>query len=160
ALLDGQMVGVIPFTVRDFEIAPGVAIRGAFANSVAVAEGYRDRGIGTRMMAEARSFLPRWAEAMFVYTGDEREGLPYRVYIRTGPPDLSSRRRLRWATPAGVSQPPGAEVLPVEATEALEADLLDVYTACYAQCAGTPPRRPGYWRQALASHIFVEIPHD
>jgi len=66
ALLDGRMVGVIPFTIRDFEIAPGVAIRGAFANSVAVAEGYRDRGIGTRMMAEARSFLPRRAEAMFV----------------------------------------------------------------------------------------------
>src|SRR5437868_5826355 len=80
ALLDGQMVGVIPFTVRDFEIAPGVAIRGAFANSVAVAEEYRDRGIGTRMMAEARSFLPRWAEAMFVYTGDEGAGLAYRFY--------------------------------------------------------------------------------
>ena len=160
ALLDGRMVGVIPFAIRDFEIAPGVAIRGAFANSVAVAEGYRDRGIGTRMMAEARSFLPRWVEAMFVYTGDEREGLPYRFYVKTGHHDLAYPRRLRWATPAGVRQPEGAEVLPVEATEALEANLLAVYGACYAQCAGTPPRRPGYWRQALASHIFVEIPHQ
>jgi hypothetical protein len=52
------------------------------------------------------------------------------------------------------------EILPVGAAAGMEAELLDVYTACYAGCGGTWQRKPGYWRQALASHVFVELPYE
>src|SRR5215213_2290718 len=71
ALLDGRLVGVVPFTIRTFALAPSVAIRAAFANSVAVAEDLRGMGIGTRMMDSARLFLAARAEAMCVYTSHE-----------------------------------------------------------------------------------------
>lgn len=161
AFLDGRLVGVIPFVVRDVEIAPGITIRGAFANSVAVAEEYRDRGIGTRMMQAARAFLPRWAAAMLVYTGHERGGPQYRFYAKTGHHDLAYPRRLQAPSPPGTSSlPADAMGLPIETVRDLDAELLDVYAQCYAHCAGTPRRVPGYWPRALASHIFVEIPYD
>lgn len=161
ALLGGRLVGVIPFNVRDFEIAPGVVIRAAFANSVSVDEGLRDRGIGSRMMAAARRFLPAWAEAMLVYTGGERAALPYRFYIiKTGHHDLSYPRCARRPVGSGPAAPPDMRVQDSELALALDAELLDIYRQCYAGCAGTPPRQPGYRQGALASQIFVEIHYE
>jgi GNAT superfamily N-acetyltransferase len=73
---------VIPFEIRDFLIAPGISIAAAFANSVAVDEGHRSHGIGGEMMKAAYEFLPRLAQAVFVYTDNERGGLQYRFYNR------------------------------------------------------------------------------
>ena len=94
ALLDGRLVGVIPFTIRSFTLAPDAMIRAAFANSVAVAEDLRGMGIGTRMMDSARLFLAARAEAMCVYTGHEATGPQYRFYHRSGHHDLLYPRRM------------------------------------------------------------------
>ncbi len=157
AYVDGRLVGVIPFTVRDFIIAPGVSMRAAFANSVAVAEDLRDRGIGSRMMVAARDFLPRGAEAMCVYTGNEATGPQYNFYRRTGHVDLLYPRLSQ--RPASPDAGP-CDILTLETVDDLEEQLLAVYSACYADCAGSPPRERGYWHRALASHIFVEMPYD
>src|SRR5215212_8681610 len=84
ALLDGRLVGVVPFTIRTFALAPSVVIRVAFANSVAVADDLRGMGIGTRMMDSAKLFLAARAEALCVYTSHEATGPQYRFYHRSG----------------------------------------------------------------------------
>src|SRR5919109_2948665 len=101
AYLGPTLVGVIPFTVREFVIAPEVSIRVAMANAVGVADGHRGRGIGSRMMEAARQFLPGRADAAFVYTGTEAGGPQYRFYRRTGHHDLLYPRRWRRAGGGG-----------------------------------------------------------
>ncbi len=160
ARLEGRLVGVVPFTIRSFEVAPDVALRAAFANSVAVDESLRDRGIGTRMMAAAREFLADRAEAMCVYTGREAGGPQYRFYHRTGHHDLLYPRRLAREVAPGATMPAGAEVVPADRISGHESELLEVYSRCYSGCGGSPRREPGYWRRALDSHIFVEIPYE
>ncbi|HEU5432989.1 MAG TPA: GNAT family N-acetyltransferase, partial [Thermomicrobiales bacterium] len=160
ARLDDRLVGVIPFIIRPFVLAPGVVIRAAFANSVAVAADLRDQGIGSRMMAAARQFLPAHADAMCVYTGREAEGPQYRFYRRTGHHDLLYPHRMTKPTPAPAVLPGGAAVAATDEIESVEAALLDVFAQCFAGRGGFPQREPGYWRQALASHIFVEVPYD
>jgi GNAT superfamily N-acetyltransferase len=161
ALLDGRLVGVIPFTIRTFSLAPSVAIRAAFANSVAVAEDLRGMGIGTRMMDAARRFLPAHAEAMCVYTGDEAAGPQYRFYHRSGHHDLLYPRRMTKPAPDREEVPPtGTAFVSIDKVSTVEADLLDVYSACYLGWGGFPVREIGYWRRALASHIFVEIRYE
>jgi ribosomal protein S18 acetylase RimI-like enzyme len=160
ALLEGELIGVVPFAIRGFEIAPGVPIRAAFANSVAVAEGFRDLGVGTRMMEEARGYLPSLAEAMMVYTEGERAGLQYRFYRKTGHYDLLYPRRFRREPPGAHDTLSHATVLPIESITEIEADLLRVYRSCYANHAGTPRRTRGYWDSALASQIFIELPYE
>ncbi|HEU0114575.1 MAG TPA: GNAT family N-acetyltransferase, partial [Thermomicrobiales bacterium] len=111
AYRDDRLVGVIPFIVRPFALAPGVVIRAAFANSVAVAEDLRDQGIGSRMMAAAQRFLPTHADAMCVYTGNEAAGPQYRFYRRTGHHDLLYPHRMTKPAPANAALPAGAALL-------------------------------------------------
>ena len=147
---------MIPFVVRDFEIAPGSAIRAAMANAVGVAEGHRGAGIGSRMMEAAREFLPRWADATFVYTATEAGGPQYRFYRRCGYRDLLYPRRMR--RPAGRREPAtdrGAALQTLEAALDEEEELLRVHRACFAGYGGGPPRVPGYWARAFASQIFA-----
>jgi GNAT superfamily N-acetyltransferase len=161
ARLDGRLVGVVPFAIRSFTLAAGVEIRAAFANSVAVADDLRGLGIGTRMMDAARQFLPARAEAMCVYTGNEAAGPQYRFYRRSGYHDLLYPRRM---TMPVVDQarvaPAGVALVSIDEISTAEADLLEVYLACYACWGGSPVRELGYWRRALASQIFVEIPYE
>ena len=51
-------------------------------------------------------------------------------------------------------------MVPIDEVSTIEGDLLDVYSACYSGWGGFPVREVGYWRRALASHIFVEIPYE
>jgi GNAT superfamily N-acetyltransferase len=161
ARLDGRLVGVIPFAVRSFALAPGVEIRAAFANSVAVAEDLRGMGIGSRMMDAARQFLPARADAMCVYTGHEAAGPQYRFYHRSGHHDLLYPRLM---TMPVLDQrkvpPPGVELVSIDEVSTVEADLLELFSACYEGWGGFPVRELGYWRRALASQIFVEIPYE
>jgi GNAT superfamily N-acetyltransferase len=161
AYLGSRLIGVIPFEIRDFLIAPGISIAAAFANSVAVDEGYRSRGIGGEMMKAAYEFLPRLAQAVFVYTDNERDGLQYRFYNRCGYHDLLYPRRMRRnERTARESSLTAGEVVSIETALGMQDDLLAVYRACYADCAGSPLRWDGYWAKALASQIFVVVPHE
>jgi GNAT superfamily N-acetyltransferase len=156
AHLDGTLVGVIPFLVRPYVIAPGLVLDVALANSVAVEDGHRGAGIGSRMMAAAREFLAAHADATFVYTGTEAGGPQYNFYRRTGYVDLIYPRR--WRRPVAG----GSAALGTPLADALEreAALARVYAACFGAVGGGPPREPGYWARAFASHIFVELPHE
>jgi GNAT superfamily N-acetyltransferase len=161
ALLDGCLVGVIPFTIRPFALGPDVVIRAAFANSVAVAEDLRGMGIGTRMMDTASQFLAAHAEAMCVYTGHEAAGPQYRFYRRSGHHDLLYPRRMTKPVPDRRKVPlPGIAVVSIDELAIVEAELLEVYSACYSGSGGFPMRELGYWQRALASQIFVEIPYE
>jgi len=161
ARLDGRLVGVIPFAIRSFALAPGVEIRAAFANSVAVAEDLRGLRIGTKMMDAARQFLPARAEAMCVYTGNEAAGPQYRFYRRSGHHDLLYPRRMTLPVlDQGKVPPTGVELLSIDAVSTVEADLLELFSACYEEWGGFPARELGYWRRALASQIFIEIPYE
>jgi GNAT superfamily N-acetyltransferase len=161
ARLHDRLVGVIPFIVRSFKLAPGVVIRAAFANSVAVAEDLRGAGIGTRMMDAARLFLPARADAMCVYTANEAAGPQYRFYRRTGHHDLLYPRRMTMPAPSPQEVlPTEAALVSIDEVSTLEADLLDVYAECYSGWGGSPVREFGYWQLALDSQIFVEIPYE
>jgi GNAT superfamily N-acetyltransferase len=161
AYLADRLVGVIPFEIREFEIAPDLRINAAFANSVAVADGFRGRGIGSQMMEAAFRFLPGWARATFVYTDHEREGPQYRFYRRCGYQDLLYPRRMhRTTVHSGERRAGSSEILPIEVAVSRESEILSVYRECYSRHAGTPARQPGYWAKALDSQIFQELPHE
>ena len=158
AYLGSTLVGVIPFTIRAFEIAPEVAIRVAMANAVGVADGHRGAGIGSRMMEAARQFLPGRADAAFVYTGTEAGGPQYRFYRRTGHHDLLYPRR--WRRAVGRVEPAGSELRSLDEALAMQGELLRVYRTCFAGYGGTPRRVPGYWTTAFGSAIFAVHRHD
>jgi GNAT superfamily N-acetyltransferase len=161
AYLGSELVGVIPFTIREFVIAPGVAIRVAMANSVGVADGHRGMGIGSRMLAAARGFLPRLADATFVYTATEAGGPQYRFYRRAGYHDLLYPRRMR--RPTGAQEPAAdrdGALHPVQAALGLQNELLRVHRACFGAYGGTPPRGPGYWATAFEAQIFQAERYD
>jgi GNAT superfamily N-acetyltransferase len=154
ALVAGRVVGQIPFHIREFLVRPGVTVRVAQEHSVIVAEEMRSRGIGSCLMAEAGRFLAGRCEVMTVYRGGEQTS-GYRFYQRTGHHDLTHYRT--WLpgekTPAEDTRIASADV---SALEAREDEVLHVFRSAYGNCAGFPPRRPGYWNEALQSIIYRE----
>jgi GNAT superfamily N-acetyltransferase len=158
AYLGSRLVGVIPFVVRELVIAPDVSIRVAVANAVGVADGHRGDGIGGRMMAAAREFLPAHADAALVYTATEAGGPQYRFYRRTGHHDLLYPRL--WRRTVGQREPAAGAVRSLEEALGMQDELLRVYRACFGRYGGHVRREPGYWTAAFESMIFVARPHD
>ncbi|MGH2944848.1 MAG: GNAT family N-acetyltransferase [Solirubrobacteraceae bacterium] len=161
AYLGHTPVGVIPFAIREFSIAPEVSIQVAMANSVGVADGHRGAGIGSRMMEAAREFLRRWADATFVYTATEAGGPQYRFYRRCGYHDLLYPRRMRRTV--GRQRPSidqGCDVRSLDAALDMQDELLRVHRACFGGYGGAPPRAPGYWATAFESQIFMALPYE
>lgn len=152
-----RLVGVIPFNVRDYVLADGVTARLAIANSVGVAEDLQGSGIGTRMMAVSKTFLPAHAEATIVYTGPEVGSPQYRFYRRTAYHDLFYPRKWRRQAP-GTAERERSTHLELTDLSGIEPELGRLSAACFRGTAGYPPRAPGYWQAALQSHIFVELP--
>jgi ribosomal protein S18 acetylase RimI-like enzyme len=153
-----QILGAIPFDLRDFLIRPGLSIRAAFAHMVCVDEEYRDRGLGSGMLRLAREHLPQHCAAMFVYTGSEGIA-PYTFYEKNGFVDLQYSRF--YTLPSlSADLPPQIQIQPFDPAAVGEEALNDVYTKAYASCAGFPVHAPGYWQRALTSIIYVEIPTE
>ena len=169
ALMDGRVVGQIPFHIREFLVRPGVTVRAAQEHSVIVAEEMRSRGVGSALMIEAERFLAGRCEVMMVYRGGERTP-GYRFYQRTGHHDLAYHRL--WTqggeTPAASRvEDPERSQRAVECTDVgtmldRESEVLDIFQSAYLPYggAGAPPRRKGYWKEALGSVIFCEAPGD
>lgn len=162
ALIAGEVVGVIPFAVRPFQLRPGLEARGAFANSVAVAEDLRGAGIGGAMMHAAAEFLPGQADSMFVYTADELAGRPYRFYRRTGHADLAYPAIHRLVSCGRATTAGAASYESVDPTRvgALEPGLLTAFQERWSSHGGYRTHGPGYYSRALSSHIFSELPVD
>ncbi len=147
-----EVVGVVPFHLRDFRIGPQAVIRAGFEHAVMVEESLRDQGIGSRMMTAAKQFLPDLCDVMMVYRGAERSD-GYRFYARTGHHDLTYLR------PTVLEQPQPAETAGVRRGDAdlllqREAEFLAVYHSAYRAWSGYPVREPGYWSWAFSSAIY------
>lgn len=156
---EGRVVGVIPFMVRPFQLRTGLQVRAAFANSVAVADGLRGRGVGGAMMDAAATFLRERAETMLVYTSDESSGRPYRFYRANGHADLAFPVRYQLSGGAGNAGGKSTvqQVAPDELAD-FEPELLGVFRRTWGTHGGFVTRTSGYYSRALSSHIFVELP--
>ncbi len=59
-----ELVGVIPLSLREFQLAPGLTASTAWENAVGAREDLRGQGVGTRMIHAAREFWPTAATAL------------------------------------------------------------------------------------------------
>jgi len=157
AYLDGEPVGAIPLSLREFQVAPGAIIRTAFENAVGTREDMRSRGIGTAVIKQATEFLAGRCDELMVYRGAERsEG--YRFYLKSGHRDLVYLRQMALARP----QPREADVAVQGIPElcASQAELLACFEATYGRLGGFPRRHEGYWEHQLRSLIYDVLPQE
>jgi GNAT superfamily N-acetyltransferase len=153
-----RIIGAIPFDLRDFLLRPGLSIRAAFAHMVCVDEDYRGRGIGSEIMQLTKEYLPEHSQAMFVYTGNEGVK-PYTFYEKNGFVDLQYSRFYTLTDHTAIA-PKQIRVQPFDPAYVGEGVLNAIYQKAYAPYAGFPTHAPGYWRRALDSIIYVEIPTE
>ncbi len=152
-----QIVGAIPFQMRPLLVEPDVVVRVAIAHAVNVVPGRRGAGIGSGMMACVRAFLAQRCDAIVVYTGDEGDA-PYTFYTRTGYYDMNYAYRGTSAQPSAVVD---ADVTthPAETIHKLEPALLEIFASTYGRFGGYWPRTAGFYRAALDSIIYKQIPY-
>jgi len=158
ALMDGEVVGAVPFHFRDFRVRPDAVVRVAFEYSVCVREDLRSKGVGSRLMATAKEFLRGRCHAMMVYRGDEQSP-GYRFYARNGHHDLIYLRP--WTYEGSSIAPPhmvGRQSY--EEFLAREADALAVFASAYDTYGGYPARHPGYYGPAVNTTQYNEVPLD
>jgi len=158
AILDGEIVGTVPFQFRDFRVRPGVIVRVAWEFSVCVREDRRGTGVGSCLMTTAKNFLPDRCLAMAVYRNDETSAA-YRYYARNGHNALIYLRP--WSR-SGQSDITAAEVSERSWEDFLghEAEYLDVFADACRLYAGFPERHPGYYARAVMTPQYGEIPLD
>ena len=158
AILDGEVVGTVPFQFRDFRVRPGVTIRVAWEFSVCVREDLRGTGVGSSLMTIAKKFLHGRCVAMAVYRNDETSAA-YRYYARNGHRDLLYMRP--WSLSGGGCIA-SADVSTRSWEDFLghEAEYLDVFAAAYRLYGGFPQRYPGYYARAVRTSEYDEIPVD
>lgn len=157
AELDGEVVGAVPFVFRDLVVRPGVAVRVAWEYSVCVAARLRGAGVGTKLMAEAKCFLPGRCVAMMVYRNTERSA-GYRYYARNGHHDLLYARE--WSRPeVGASSWPQG-VRRVSWSEFLGDEMRhrSLWASAYAAYGGSPARTPGFYAPAVDTPQYNEVP--
>ena len=158
AFMNGEVVGGIPFHIRNFRVRPNVTIKAAFEFSVIVREDLRDQGIGSDMMNAAKNFLKGKADVMMVYRGGESTS-GYNFYFKNEHYDVSYPR------PRILKKPQDADVQEVGVAEidelySREDEVLRVFKRAFDKFGGYPERDVGYWRRALNSIIFQEDPQD
>jgi GNAT superfamily N-acetyltransferase len=156
AYLDGEPVGAIPLDQRPFQAAPGAIIRTVFENAVGTREDMRSKGIGSAMIAAAREFLADRCDMLMVYRGAERSN-GYNFYTKSGHRDLIYLRQAVWEPGSGAGE---AAILGLEDLYAEEEAVYAAHLATYGCYGGFPPRRVGYWRQAMTAMIYDVIPQE
>jgi len=158
ALLDGEVVGTIPFHLRDFVIRPGVAIRAAFEYSVCVRDGMRDKGIGTGLMNCARQILKNHCDAMMVFRGAETSPA-YSFYLRNEHYDMVFARV--WLLTETSGRPTGrVELLPITDLYRREKEVQEVFESAFANAGGYVRRQPGFWQPMIENCNWEEVKHD
>ena len=157
AWLDGEVVGALPISLRDFRLGPGVVAPSGWENAVGTRQDVRSRGIGSAMLQSAREFLSDRCDLLLVYRGGERTP-GYQFYTqKTGHTDLCYMRRY-------VNTAPEANVLPHiacypgEVMIEREAEFTDVFRAVWDGYGGYPDRRAGYYAWALRALIYECLP--
>ena len=157
AYLNGEPVGAIPLSVREFQVAPGVCVQAAFENAVGTREDMRGKGIGTAVISAAKTFLAGRCDELMVYRGGERTD-GYRFYVKSGHRDLLYLRPMTLAEAqrceADVSIISLAEIVP------LQTEMLACFEATYGAFGGFPRRHASYWQQQLRSQIYEVLPQE
>jgi GNAT superfamily N-acetyltransferase len=158
ALIDDEVVGCVPFHIRDFVVRPGVVVRAAFEYSVCVREDLRSRGIGSQMMDCAVEFLRGQADVMMVYRGGELSR-GYRYYARNHHHDVVYIRLYTWqaptAKPARHVQAHG-----IDEMYRRESEVMEVFNSCHGKSGGYPLRRPGHYQMMTHNANWEEVKHD
>ena len=158
AVLDGEVVGTLPFHLRDYVIRPGVTIRAAFEYSVCVRDGMRDRGIGTGLMNCAKKLLPGRCDAMMVFRGAETVPA-YNFYLRNGHYDLIFARS--WSLAETANRPTGrVELMPISELYQREKEVQEVFESAVAGAGGYVRRHPGFWQPMIENCNWEEVKHD
>ena len=158
AILDGEVVGTVPFHFRDLRVRPDAAVRVAWEFSVCVREDLRGTGVGSRLMDTAKGFLPGRCAAMAVYRNDELSP-PYRFYARNGHQDLLYMRP--WVRRGPALRGLGSAQVRSHGWEEFLADeeqFLAVFASAYGAYGGFPQRRAGYYAPAVNTSQYNEIP--
>lgn len=159
AFRDEELVGVIPFSLRAFQLAPGLVASTAWENAVGTREDVRGQGVGTAMIFAAREFLADRAEFLSVYRGAERSA-GYRFYAdKTDHVDCAYVCFFRRDEPSGTA-PAGFETLPGEAVNAAAGELADLFRSHWGQHGGYVVRDAGCYPWLMNSVIHGRIPSD
>jgi GNAT superfamily N-acetyltransferase len=157
ALIEGKVVGGIPFHIRRIRIGEGATIEAAFEYSVVVDKDHRGKGIGTGMMDAAKRFLVDRCDAMMVYRGGETTK-GYNFYAKNGHFDVTYIRKRTLANPK--ARQSRADVGSIEELFKDEDEVLGIFHSAYDPYGGYPERCKGYWKEATNSLIYQEIPHE
>ena len=157
AYLDGEPVGAIPLSMREFQVAPGAIVRAAFENAVGTREDLRGKGIGTAVIEAARTFLAGRCDELMVYRGAERTD-GYRFYVKTGHRDLLYLRPLTLGEPQATET--DTSVHGLSDVRALQTEMLGCFEATYGAFGGFPRRHATYWERQLTSQIYDVIPQE
>jgi LmbE family N-acetylglucosaminyl deacetylase/GNAT superfamily N-acetyltransferase len=157
AELDGEVVGAVPFVFRDLVVRPGVTVRVAWEYSVCVAARLRDRGVGTKLMTEAKRFLPGRCVAMMVYRNTERSA-GYRYYARNGHHDLLYARAWKGTEAGAPAWPEGVQRVSWEEFLSDETRYRPLWAFAYATYGGSPARTPGFYAPAVDTPQYNEVP--
>jgi ribosomal protein S18 acetylase RimI-like enzyme len=165
ALIGDEVVGCVPFHIRDFVVRPGVTVRAAFEYSVCVRENLRSRGIGSRLMDCAAKFLRGRADVMMVYRGGELSR-GYRYYERNHHYDVVYIRPWRWQIPVAKPRSPDfswdqrMQAHDIGAMYRREPEVIEVFNSCHGQFGGYPLRRPGHYQMMSHNANWEEVKHD
>jgi GNAT superfamily N-acetyltransferase len=157
AYLDGEPVGAIPLSIREFQVAPGICVQAAFENAVGTREDMRGKGIGTAVIAAAREFLRGRCDDLMVYRGAERSD-GYRFYVKSGHRDLLFLRPMVLTEPQRTDGDASIEGL--DGLVPLQSEMLACFGATYAGFGGFPKRHATYWQQQLRSQIYEVLPQE
>jgi GNAT superfamily N-acetyltransferase len=158
AVLDGEVVGTVPFQFRDLRVRPDAVVRVAWEFSVCVREDLRGTGVGSRLMDTAKGFLPGRCAAMAVYRNDELSP-PYRFYARNGHQDLLYMRP--WVHRGPAVRSAGSLQIRAHSWEeflADEAQYLAVFSSAFGAYGGFPQRQAGYYAPAVNTSEYNEVP--
>jgi len=158
ALIGNEVVGCVPLHIRSFVVRPGVTVQAAVEYSVCVREDLRSRGIGSRLMNCAASFLRGRVEVMLVHRGGELSP-GYRYYARNHHYDMVYIRQWRWRAPAP-KPTPNVGMHDIAEMYRREAQVIEVFNSCFGQFGGYPQRRPGDYRGIPYNPNWAEIKHD
>ncbi len=156
ALHADQVIGAIPFALRDFRISPEMNIRSAFAHMVSIDADHRNHGLGSALMKWALNELKGICDLACVYTGCEGHS-PYRFYQQNGFFDLSYA--YRYDHPA-INRliPEDFQFYPIDQIQLHESALAKCFQQCCSDDAGFPKRGPGFWTKTSKSIIFHQGP--